>query len=183
MANKMHRHLYGKINNLLKGSQTYKSYFLFLSVINGAPGFINLCDALNAWQLVRELKSALGMAAATSFKHVSPAGKVLSHMTQWNDGCLWRVIICSQFTLCRSCSWSSSDWRGSQSVHGARHAERPHSAGHRLRQSKRSEALREDYHLSSSAHYLTWLCISRFWQNVVFWRFHCLVWCVWRSYS
>uniref|UniRef100_A0A674PJC2 Bifunctional purine biosynthesis protein ATIC n=1 Tax=Takifugu rubripes TaxID=31033 RepID=A0A674PJC2_TAKRU len=45
-----------------------------LKVVNGSPGFINLCDALNAWQLVRELKKALGMAAATSFKHVSPAG-------------------------------------------------------------------------------------------------------------
>ncbi|KAM3877382.1 bifunctional purine biosynthesis protein ATIC [Diretmus argenteus] len=45
-----------------------------LKVVNGSPGFINLCDALNAWQLVRELKSTLGMAAATSFKHVSPAG-------------------------------------------------------------------------------------------------------------
>uniref|UniRef100_A0A3P9BCM9 Bifunctional purine biosynthesis protein ATIC n=1 Tax=Maylandia zebra TaxID=106582 RepID=A0A3P9BCM9_9CICH len=45
-----------------------------LTVVNGAPGFINLCDALNAWQLVRELKRALSMAAATSFKHVSPAG-------------------------------------------------------------------------------------------------------------
>nr|ACN10681.1 Bifunctional purine biosynthesis protein PURH [Salmo salar] len=45
-----------------------------LTVVNGSPGFINLCDALNAWQLVRELKSALGMPAATSFKHVSPAG-------------------------------------------------------------------------------------------------------------
>lgn len=43
-------------------------------VVNGSPGFINLCDALNAWQLVRELSKALGMAAATSFKHVSPAG-------------------------------------------------------------------------------------------------------------
>lgn len=50
-------------------------YFCPLSVVNGSPGFINLCDALNAWQLVRELKSALGMAAATSFKHVSPAGR------------------------------------------------------------------------------------------------------------
>lgn len=49
--------------------------FCPLSVVNGSPGFINLCDALNAWQLVKELKSALGMAAATSFKHVSPAGK------------------------------------------------------------------------------------------------------------
>ncbi|XP_062302665.1 bifunctional purine biosynthesis protein PURH [Osmerus eperlanus] len=45
-----------------------------LTVVNGSPGFINLCDALNAWQLVRELKGALGMPAATSFKHVSPAG-------------------------------------------------------------------------------------------------------------
>lgn len=45
-----------------------------LTVLNGSPGYINLCDALNAWQLVRELKSALGLPAATSFKHVSPAG-------------------------------------------------------------------------------------------------------------
>lgn len=44
------------------------------SVVNGSPGFINLCDALNGWQLVRELKKALGLPAATSFKHVSPAG-------------------------------------------------------------------------------------------------------------
>ncbi|GAV05429.1 hypothetical protein RvY_15566-2 [Ramazzottius varieornatus] len=44
------------------------------SVVNGSPGFINLCDALNGWQLVRELKAALGLPAATSFKHVSPAG-------------------------------------------------------------------------------------------------------------
>ncbi|CAH1958925.1 unnamed protein product [Acanthoscelides obtectus] len=45
-----------------------------LTVVNGAPGYINLCDALNAWQLVKELKEALGIPAATSFKHVSPAG-------------------------------------------------------------------------------------------------------------
>ncbi|XP_041937601.1 bifunctional purine biosynthesis protein PURH [Alosa sapidissima] len=45
-----------------------------ITVVNGSPGFINLCDALNAWQLVKELKNALGMPAATSFKHVSPAG-------------------------------------------------------------------------------------------------------------
>lgn len=45
-----------------------------LSVVNGSPGFINLCDALNAWQLVRELKAALKLPAAASFKHVSPAG-------------------------------------------------------------------------------------------------------------
>jgi len=45
-----------------------------LAVVNGAPGFINLCDALNAWQLVKELRHALNIPAAASFKHVSPAG-------------------------------------------------------------------------------------------------------------
>ncbi|KAK2501855.1 hypothetical protein MC885_006329 [Smutsia gigantea] len=45
-----------------------------ITVLNGAPGFINLCDALNAWQLVKELKEALSFPAAASFKHVSPAG-------------------------------------------------------------------------------------------------------------
>lgn len=45
-----------------------------ITVLNGQPGYINLLDALNAWQLVRELKLATGMAAAASFKHVSPAG-------------------------------------------------------------------------------------------------------------
>ena len=42
--------------------------------LNGTPGYINLLDALNGWQLVRELKQALGLPAAASFKHVSPAG-------------------------------------------------------------------------------------------------------------
>ena len=43
-------------------------------VLNGNPGYINFLDALNSWQLVRELKAALNMPAAASFKHVSPAG-------------------------------------------------------------------------------------------------------------
>merc|ERR1719197_535089 len=43
-------------------------------VLSGVPGYINLLDALNAWQLVRELASATGLPAAASFKHVSPAG-------------------------------------------------------------------------------------------------------------
>ena len=43
-------------------------------VLCGRPGYINLLDAMNSWQLVRELRSALGIAAAASFKHVSPAG-------------------------------------------------------------------------------------------------------------
>ncbi len=43
-------------------------------VLNGAPGYINLLDAISAWQLVRELRAALGEPAGASFKHVSPAG-------------------------------------------------------------------------------------------------------------
>jgi phosphoribosylaminoimidazolecarboxamide formyltransferase / IMP cyclohydrolase len=46
-------------------------------VLNGNPGYINLLDALNSWQLVRELKAATGQPAAASFKHVSPAGAAL----------------------------------------------------------------------------------------------------------
>ncbi|KAK8730834.1 hypothetical protein OTU49_007959 [Cherax quadricarinatus] len=49
-----------------------------LTVVNGSPGFINLCDALNAWQLVRELRAALSLPAAASFKHVSPAGAAVA---------------------------------------------------------------------------------------------------------
>lgn len=48
-----------------------------LKVINGRPGYINFLDALNSWQLVKELKAATGMAAAASFKHVSPAGAAI----------------------------------------------------------------------------------------------------------
>ena len=44
------------------------------TVLNGKPGYINLLDALNSWQLVKELKAATGLPAAASFKHVSPAG-------------------------------------------------------------------------------------------------------------
>ena len=43
-----------------------------IEILNGRPGYINFLDALNSWQLVKELKEALGMCAATSFKHVSP---------------------------------------------------------------------------------------------------------------
>jgi len=55
-----------------------KGYDLPFSVLNGQPGYINLLDALNAWQLVQELDEALGLPAATSFKHVSPAGAAVS---------------------------------------------------------------------------------------------------------
>jgi len=49
-----------------------------IEVLNGTPGYINLLDALNGWQLVRELRVALGLPAAASFKHVSPAGTAVA---------------------------------------------------------------------------------------------------------
>ncbi len=48
-----------------------------IEVLNGRPGYINFLDALNSWQLVKELKAATGMPAAASFKHVSPAGAAI----------------------------------------------------------------------------------------------------------
>ncbi|MBQ5411789.1 MAG: phosphoribosylaminoimidazolecarboxamide formyltransferase, partial [Oscillospiraceae bacterium] len=45
-----------------------------VTVLSGKPGYINFLDALNSWQLVRELKEATGLPSAASFKHVSPAG-------------------------------------------------------------------------------------------------------------
>ena len=48
-----------------------------IEVVNGRPGYINLLDALNSWQLVKELKAATRMPAAASFKHVSPAGAAI----------------------------------------------------------------------------------------------------------
>lgn len=55
-----------------------RSDALPLTVLSGSPGYINLLDALNSWQLVRELRQATGLPAATSFKHVSPAGAALA---------------------------------------------------------------------------------------------------------
>ncbi len=48
-----------------------------IEILNGRPGYINLLDALNGWQLVKELQAATGKVAATSFKHVSPAGAAI----------------------------------------------------------------------------------------------------------
>jgi phosphoribosylaminoimidazolecarboxamide formyltransferase/IMP cyclohydrolase len=49
-----------------------------LRVLNGEPSFINMLDALNSWQLASEMSKALGRPAATSFKHVSPAGAAVA---------------------------------------------------------------------------------------------------------
>jgi len=50
-----------------------------VTVLNGRPGYINFMDALNSWQLVKELKEATGMPSAASFKHVSPAGAAVGY--------------------------------------------------------------------------------------------------------
>ena len=57
-----------------------------ITVLNGKPGYINFMDALNGWQLVSELKKATGLPAATSFKHVSPAGEGRFIHTYMEDG-------------------------------------------------------------------------------------------------
>lgn len=49
-----------------------------INILNGKPSYINLLDALNSWQLVKELKEATGISAAASFKHVSPAGAAIA---------------------------------------------------------------------------------------------------------
>ena len=67
-----------------------------IEVVNGRPGYINFLDAFNSWQLVRELKEALSLPAAASFKHVSPTcGAVgIPLCTRQGDGphvFLWRL--------------------------------------------------------------------------------------------
>ena len=49
-----------------------------VTILNGRPGYINLLDAFNSYQLVKELKEATGLPAAASFKHVSPAGAAVA---------------------------------------------------------------------------------------------------------
>ena len=51
-----------------------------IKVLNGRAGYINFLDAFNGWQLVKELKKATGLPAATSFKHVSPAGAAVDFL-------------------------------------------------------------------------------------------------------
>src|SRR5690606_6429604 len=62
-----------------KPAQAYvTSGKLPFKVLSGAPGYINLLDALNSWPLVKELKASSGLAAAASFKHCSPAGAAVA---------------------------------------------------------------------------------------------------------
>lgn len=61
-----------------KGAYIYREGGLPLEVLNGHPGYINLLDALNGWQLVADLRKAMSLPAAASFKHVSPAGAAVA---------------------------------------------------------------------------------------------------------
>ena len=57
-----------------------------IKILSGRPGYINFLDAFNAWQLVKELKAALGLPAATSFKHVSPTSAAVGIPLSNNHG-------------------------------------------------------------------------------------------------
>lgn len=69
---------YGVNPNQKSAKVSVKGEKLPFTVLNGRPGYINLLDALNGWQLVTELKQATGLPAAASFKHVSPAGAAVA---------------------------------------------------------------------------------------------------------
>ncbi len=69
-----------------------------LEVLNGKPGYINFLDALNSWQLVKELKEATGLPAAASFKHVSPAGAAVGLPLSDTDRAIYFVESDAQLT-------------------------------------------------------------------------------------
>ena len=77
-----------------------------VTVLNGRPGYINFLDALNSYQLVKELESAIGLPAAASFKHVSPAGAAVGlplsdtlRKIYWVDD---DAVLSSRISLCKS---------------------------------------------------------------------------------
>ena len=63
-----------------------------VTVLNGKPGYINFLDALNSWQLVKELKEATGLPSAASFKHVSPAGAAVGLPLSETDRLIFFVV-------------------------------------------------------------------------------------------
>ena len=65
-----------------------------IEILNGKPGFINFLDAFNSWQLVKELSEATGEVAATSFKHVSPAGAAVGRKLTDKENKIYRCIYC-----------------------------------------------------------------------------------------
>ena len=79
-----------------------------VTVLNGRPGYINFLDAFNGWQLVKELKAATGLPAATSFKHVSPAGaavglpldETLAKISKSLEVVFWYWSFCRSYSPC-----------------------------------------------------------------------------------
>jgi len=127
-----------------------------LDILNGSPGFINLLDALNGWQLVKELKQALGLPAACSFKHVSPAG-----MNVILDG----LFVVKLHEICRGCCRDSLVERRSQALYGWWRHLVADALGCCLCSSKRLALFPTNPGLFISRN-------NRRWPNVVFWRFH-----------
>lgn len=78
MGNKGIELRYGCNPHQTQAKACIKEGELPFEILSGKPGYINMMDALNSWQLVKELKQALGMPAAASFKHVSPAGAAVA---------------------------------------------------------------------------------------------------------
>lgn len=78
MSNKEIQLRYGCNPHQVPARIYVKSGDMPIKVLNGKPGYINMMDALNSWQLVKELKQVLGLPAAASFKHVSPAGAAIA---------------------------------------------------------------------------------------------------------
>ena len=109
---------YGCNPNQKPASISMEQGELPITVLNGKPGYINFMDALNSWQLVKALKKATGIAAAASFKHVSPAGAALgTPLTEtekkiyFADGCDTSPIACAYIKARgadRLCSYG--DW-------------------------------------------------------------------------
>ncbi len=86
-----------------------------IEIMNGKPGYINLLDAFNGWQLVKELKQATGLPAATSFKHVSPAGAAvglpltdIERKIYWVDDCGELTPLASAYARARGADRMSS---------------------------------------------------------------------------
>ena len=86
-----------------------------IEIMNGKPGYINLLDAFNGWQLVKELKKATGLPAATSFKHVSPAGAAvglpltdIERKIYWVDDCGELTPLASAYARARGADRMSS---------------------------------------------------------------------------
>ncbi|MDR0396930.1 MAG: phosphoribosylaminoimidazolecarboxamide formyltransferase [Oscillospiraceae bacterium] len=92
------------LNPHQKPARVYREDSLPLTVESGRPGYINLMDALNGWQLAREMKRVANRPAAASFKHVSPAGAAVAHEVVVGE----HSPLCQAYLLARNCDPTSS---------------------------------------------------------------------------